>query len=155
MATTAVEILVAKSLAQGLSAVQWNRYGYVQCAFQYVPDFEGIDLSTLRISVVPGPLELAVDTRGADLHAPEVHVVIAKHFSSSDEIESLVQMRTDIQDAIRSNILPVTSAAMPGGVAWFSMEATQSFDRDAMSSKRLFLADLGVTYHVLVDKVQA
>lgn len=155
MATSAVEILVAKSLAHSLSAVEWATYGYVECRFQYVPDFEGLDLSTIRVSVVPGPLELQVDTRGADLHAPEVHVVIAKHFSLPSEIEQLVQLRTDIQDAIRSNTLPSTASPMPGGVSWFAMEATQSFDRDAMSSKRLFLADLGVTYHILVDKVQA
>lgn len=150
---SAIEILIAKSLAQSIALEQWPSFGLIACSLEYVPELQGTDLSSIHISVVPGSLEIQVDTRDADRHVAEVHVVLAKHFSTPAELESLISLRGDIQDAIRSSTLPASTPPMPSNATWWSMEVEQTFDRDALSTKRLFLASLAVTYQLLVDKV--
>lgn len=150
----AIEELVAESLAGSLSAAMWAAGVQVDAKMQYVPDYEASDLNRLRVSVVPGELDISLfEGRGGDLHEPHVHVVMAKRFTDESELRSLIKLRTQIQDKIRSKTLPIVDwAPMPEGVMWYGMTVSSTFDRDQMSASRIFLADIEVTYRVLLGR---
>jgi hypothetical protein len=150
----AIEELVAESLANSLSQVLWSgSVSSFTAKMQYVPDYEVADLATLRVSVVPGDLDISLfEGRGGDLHEPHVHIVMAKRFANDAEVRDLIKLRTQIQDKVRSGTLPASTPAMPSGVQWWGMQVSSTFDRDQLSASRVFLADIEVSYRILLGR---
>jgi hypothetical protein len=85
----------------------------------------------------------------------EVHVVLGKKLLDDEELDDMVDLRTNIVDAIRSKSLPVSSPAMPTGVQWFGITNAVTYDRDQVTGSRVFLADISVTYRRANAKVTA
>lgn len=143
----AIEILLADSLADSLSRHQFpgviNR---INATRRFVPDYQAEDVSSLRVSVVPGECEVSNHTHGADLFESTIHVVIAKRFEFDQEVDDLIELRTNIVDAIRSRALPTSSPAMPDGVAWVSISNNVTFQPDQVTRNRVFLAEISVVY---------
>ena len=146
----AIEVDTATALAYRLSSYAFTPS--VAAVMEYVPDHEATDLSTLKVSVVPGTMEVTQVARGSDLHEFQIHVVMAKRLANDAEIATLAGLRTDIADKIRSNVLPVTGPAMPTGVQYISLSVESTYDRDALTNQRTFLSDIAVTYRANLAK---
>jgi hypothetical protein len=134
----AIEILIADSLASSLSLA---RFGGA---------IETVD--AIR-TYVPGGTEVSPHTHGADLFEIEVHVVLGKKLSTDAEIDDMIELRTNIVDAIRSKKLPAGATTMPPGVAWMNVTNAVTYDRDQVTGARVFLADIAVTYRYASAKV--
>jgi hypothetical protein len=143
----AIEILIADSLAGSLSAARFvGAITSVDAVRTYVPDYTTEELSDLKVSVVPGETQVTPHTHGADLFEIEVHIVLGKKMASDAEIDDLIELRTNIVDAIRSRKLPAGQTTMPPGVAWMNVTNAVTYDRDQVTGARVFLADIAVTY---------
>jgi len=152
----AIEILAADALAASLTAATYTgTYASITATRAYTPEFEGADMDTLKVSVIPGNVEITQITHGADLFEFEVHVTIAKRFTGTAELDALVNLRTQIADRIRSNALPAATPAMPAGTNWFGIANNVTFDRDTLMNQSIFLADIAVTYRRSQAKVTA
>jgi len=144
---TAIEILIADSLAESLSAHTFpGTIQRVQAVRRFVPDYQGDEVADLKVSVVPGECEVSNHTHGADLFESSIHVVIAKRFESDAEIDDLIELRSAIVDAIRSRVLPASSPPMPDGVAWMGITNAVTFNPDQVTGRRVFLGEITVTY---------
>ena len=150
----AIEILIADSLAGSLSLARFDgAITSVDAVRSYVPDYTAEELGDLKVSVVPGETQVTPHTHGADLFEIDVHVVIGKRMASDAEIDDLVELRTNIVDAIRSRKLPADETTMPPGVAWMNVTNLVTYDRDQVTGARVFLADIAVTYRYASAKV--
>lgn len=150
----AIEILIADSLAQSLSAHQFpGTIGRITAVRRVAPDLQGDDVSTLRVSVVPGACEVTNHTHGADLFEAEIHVVIAKRMDDDAEIDDLIDLRTNVLDAIRSKSLPASTPPMPSGTVWQSITNSVTFDRDQIMGQRVFVADVTIIYRRAQAKI--
>jgi hypothetical protein len=150
----AIEILIADSLAGSLSLARFDgAITSVDAVRSYVPDYTAEELSDLKVSVVPGETQVTPHTHGADLFEIDIHVVVGKRMASDAEIDDLVELRTNIVDAIRSKKLPAGETTMPPGVAWMNVTNLVTYDRDQVTGARVFLADIAVTYRYASAKV--
>lgn len=151
MSATAIEICDA--LAAGITAKAFSSpYASVTAVRRYVPDYEGTDLKNLKISVVPGGVETERSARGQDLFTHEILVVLAKLVDGSNtQIDALTKLAEEILDAIRSDLL--TMPTMPANARYFGAMMQTSFDRDSLTDRRVFLAQISVTYRVPRDHV--
>jgi len=150
----AIEILIADSLANSLSLARFGgAIETVDAIRTYVPDYTTEELADLKVSVVPGGTEVSPHTHGADLFEIEVHVVLGKKLSTDAEIDDMIELRTNIVDAIRSKKLPAGATTMPPGVAWMNVTNAVTYDRDQVTGARVFLADIAVTYRYASAKV--
>ena len=143
----AIEILIADSLADSLTRATFDGAVLTVPAIRrFVPDFQGDDVETLKVSVVPGECDVTNHTHGADLFEATVHVVIAKRIASDADIDDLVELRTNIVDAIRSKALPESVPPMPSGVHWVSIANAVTFAPDQITNHRVFQGEITVTY---------
>ena len=143
-----IAVEIADALAAGLSAYTFSApYASITAARRYVPDYEGRELASLKVSVVPGPVETERGARGMDLFTQQVMVVIGKMVDgSNDEIDALTNLGQEIMDAIRSDLL--ATSGMPTNAKYFGCGMEVQFDRDSLTEKRVFLAQIDVTYRV-------
>jgi hypothetical protein len=150
----AIEILICDSLADSLSKFVFpGEITTVSAVRRIIPDDVTADIDTLKVSVVPGELDVTNHTHGADLFEPTVHVVIAKRFSSDAELDALYDLRSNIVDAIRSKALPASEPPMPRGTSWYSIQNVVTFGRDQVADMRTFLADIAVVYRRAQEKI--
>ena len=151
-----IELLVADSLAQSLSDHSFpGAISRVEAVRRFVPDIQGEDVSTLKVSVVPGEVDVTNHTHGADLFESSIHVVIAKRFENDGEIDDLVELRSNVVDAIRSRTLPASTPPMPAGVAWMSIANTVTFAPDQFTNHRVFVGEITITYRRAQAKVES
>lgn len=142
-----IELAIADALAAAISATTFlGPITSVTATRAYVPDHQASDLETLKVNVVPGTVEISALSHGADLFESTIHVTIGKRAPTDVEVDDLVELRTQIADAIRSNKLTAGYPAMPTGVVWMSIDNMTTFDRDALTGQRVFLSDMAVTY---------
>lgn len=153
--SNAVGVAIADAVAAGLSAYEFSApYASVAAARRYVPDYEATELAELKVSVVPGQIDVEKATRLSDLFTHEIAVVLGQQTDgSNDEIDALTGLGEEMLDAIRSNAL--TTPGMPDGVMFYSATMQQHFDRDAMSGRRVFLGQITVQYRVPRGHLQA
>jgi hypothetical protein len=153
MGSIAVEI--ADALAAGLSAYTFSEpYESITAVRSYVPDYEATELKTLKVSVVPGPVETERASRGQELFTQQVSVVIGKLVDGTNEdIDALTLLGQEIIDAIRSEVLVTTG--MPEEAHYFAASMEVQFDRDSLTKRRIFLAQIDVTYRVPRPRIEA
>jgi hypothetical protein len=144
---------IADALADGLSAHTFSEpYDAITATRVYVPDYDGPALKTLKVSVVPGPVEVEKNARGQDLFMHSIMVCIGKSTDGSNEqIDGLMALCEEIVDAIRSETLDTDG--MPENAQYFSSNFQTTFDRDALNDRRIFLAQIEVMYRVPRDHV--
>jgi hypothetical protein len=152
-AVEAIEVLVAASLADSLSRYDFSTG--IAPELEYVPDFERLEAGLLRVSVVPGAVDITEAARGANLHEVTVNVVFAKAITNNYELQELTRLRAEVADKIRSNILPESVPAMPYGMQFVSIENPVLYDAKSVIHGRIFLAEIAVTYRGLVEKHDA
>jgi hypothetical protein len=149
-----IEIRIADALAASLRAATFS--GSLNCSTatrRFVPDENVVAAPTLQVSVVPGAVEVSNLTHGADLFEPQIHVILSKKFSSDADIVALIELRTKIVDAIRSDKLPAATPAMPAGVVWMNCTNDVTYDRDAVANQRVFVANIGISYRISQGKL--
>jgi hypothetical protein len=149
-----IEIRIADALAASLRAATFT--GALNCSSakrRFVPDENVAASAGLQVSVVPGAVEVSNLTHGADLFEPQIHVVLARKFASDADIVALIELRTQIVDAIRSDKLPAATPAMPAGVVWMQVTNEVTFDRDAVANQRVFIANIGISYRISQAKM--
>lgn len=147
----AIAVQIADALAAGISMHTFSSpYAAVSAVRRYVPDYEGPELRTLQVSVVPGSTESERSSRGQDLFTQEIMVVVAKQTDGSNaDVDKLTNLCEEIMDAIRSETLSVPT--MPENARYFGAAMQTSFDRDSLTDLRVFLAQIAVTYRVPRD----
>lgn len=145
---SSIAVEIADALAAGLSAYTFSApYSSIDATRRYVPDYEARELASIKVSVVPGPVETERGSRGMDLFTQQVMVVIGKMVDgSNEEIDALTNLGQEIMDAIRSELL--TTTGMPETAKYFGCSMEVQFDRDSLTEKRVFLAQIDVTYRV-------
>lgn len=140
-----IAIQIADSLAAALSAHAFSLP--VSAQRRYVPDNEGPDLQTLRVTVVPGPIETERVARSQDLFTHSVMVMVGKATDGSNEqLDPLMQLCEEMVDSIRSGT--IGTAGMPANARYFGSTFDATFDRDTLNNRQIFLAQIGVTYRV-------
>lgn len=146
---------IADALAAGLTAATFSEpYDSITASRLYVPDYDGPALKTLKVSVVPGPIESEKSSRGQDIFTHQVMVVVGKSTDGSNgQIDALMTLCEEIIDAIRSGTL--SESGMPEDAKYFGSTFQTTFDRDALNDRRIFLAQIDVTYRVPRDHVTA
>ena len=146
-----VGVQIADALAAGISMHTFSSpYASVSAKRRYVPDYEGPELRSLQVSVVPGTIESERSSRGQDLFTQEIMVVVAKQTDGSNaDVDKLANLCEEIMDAIRSETLSVPT--MPENARYFGAAMQTSFDRDSLTDRRVFLAQIAVTYRVPRD----
>lgn len=150
----AIEILICDSLADSLSKFVFpGAIPSITAVRRIVPDDVTENLNELRVSVVPGEVDVSNHTHGADLFEPTVHIVIAKLFDTDEELDALYDLRSNIVDAVRSKALPASTPPMPSGTHWMSIQNVVTFGRDQVANMRTFLADIAVVYRRSQEKV--
>lgn len=150
----AIEILIADSLADSLSKAAYSgSIGSITAVRRFVPDSENTDMNALQVSVVPGSVDVSAITHGADLFEVETHIILGKHISGDDDVDDLIDLRSQIVDKIRSKTLPASSPAMPDGVVWFSISNEVTLEKDALMNMRVYLCDIAVVHRRSQAKV--
>jgi hypothetical protein len=147
---SSVAVQLADALAGGLNARAFSApYASLGAVRRYVPDADGSSLDTLTVSVVPGPYEIDhTQARGFDVFSHSTYVVLAKHVQP-DELDGLMGLQQEVADVVRSKLLVMPS--MPAGAVWFSVAVHTTFDRDALTDKRLFLSQMEIVHRVPRD----
>ena len=109
-------------------------------------------LSTLRCSVIPGPLQQAEDTfgagRGTQLFEQEVWVVLQKKVPNeqSAEIDTYVGLLNEINDSLRRTQFDLTTTVGQ----WIGTNDIVPFDADAITSG-VYMGAFSAIYQVEVD----
>lgn len=152
-----VQRLVADELATALSAHTWTEaIAEITAVFRRVPDYQLEDLGTLKVSVVPGPINVNTNDqgqpRGADMFEVGVGIVLAKHVGSEQEIADLEDLNMAIVDAIRS--YHITLSGIPYA-DWTDISIPSPYDRDALTERNVFLSQIEVMFLVPQDKLAA
>jgi hypothetical protein len=139
---------IADALAAGLAGYEFSPpFATIAPVRRYVPDYDVADLGPLHVSVVPGPITTEKTARGSDLFQHQIAVVLAKQTDGTNaDLDALATLAEEILDAIRSDVL--TTPAMPDQARYLSAEMETSLDRDAMTDRRVFLAQIAITYHL-------
>lgn len=145
---------IADALAAGLAAHAWSHpYATIEPVRRYVPDYDAVELARLHVSVVPGAITTQKTARGSDLFEHQVAVVLAKQTDGTNaDLDALANLAEEILDAIRSEAL--ATPTMPPLCRYISAEMETTLDRDAMTDRRVFLAQLVVTYHLPRAKLE-
>ena len=153
--SNAVGVAIADAVAAGLSAYEFSApYASVAAARRYVPDYEATELAELKVSVVPGQIDVEKATRLSDLFTHEIAIVVGRQTDGSNtEVDELTRLGEEILDAVRSGVL--VTPGMPEGVMFYSATMQQHFDRDAMSGQRVYLSQITVQYRVPRGHLQA
>lgn len=155
MPTTNVQRIAGDDLAAALSAYTFHgAIESVEAVWRRVPDYTNEDLATLKVSVTPGPTEINQTDqapRGADFFEPTLGIVVGKAVSGEEEIADLEELVQNIVDAIRSYHIVLASFADSSD--WRDIAVPVPFDREMLSDRGIFLAQISVTWWIGVDKL--
>ena len=152
-ALEAIEVLIAESLADSLTRYKFSTD--FSAVMEFVPDFERADADTMRVSVVPGSVEVVPGPRGADRHEVNCHVVFAKTIRQDSEIRDLVKLRAEVADKIRSRCLPASDPAMPENTQYLGLSVEVPYDTQTARNHRVFLAEITVTHQIFLEHHEA
>lgn len=143
-----IAVQIADAMAAGLSAATFSEpYESIEATRRYVPDYDATELRQLQVSVVPGPVETERGARGMDLFTHEIMVVVGKQVDGTNTgIDELTLLCEEIIDAIRSETLAYED--MPEDAQYFASGMSVQFDRDSLTDRRIFLAQIDVTFRV-------
>ena len=149
-----IQRLVGQKLAEALSGYEWpGTLSTIEAAWRRKPDYDLTDLGTLKVSVVPGPVQInqrQQAPRGADFFELTVGIVIAKHVGSEQEIQDLEDLNQAIMDAIRSELLPLDDLE---AADWLDIGQPVPYDVEALQERNVFLSQIELTYMVGMNKL--
>ena len=153
-APTHVQRLVCQKLAEALSDYEWpGSIQTIEAAWRRKPDYGIEDLGTLKVSVVPGPIQINQrerQPRGCDFFEMTVGIVLAKSITTEQEIQDLEDLNQAIIDTIRSELLPLEDL---GAADWSDLGQPVPYDAESLQNQHVFLSQIEVTYTVPMDKL--
>ena len=147
---------VCEGLAAAISEHQWTRaIPSIEAVFRRTPDYYLEDLGTLKVSVVPGPVQVNKATdrapRGSDFFEVTLGIVLARHVGSDEQIGEMEDLAQAVIDAIRSyDVMP---SGAPEATDWTDIALPMPFDPEALRDRNVFMCQIEVTYLVPLDKV--
>ena len=149
---------IGTGLAEAISDYTWTTaLPEITAVYRRTPDYQLEDLGTLKVSIVPGPVQVNQATerapRGCDFFEITLGIVIAGHVGSESDIEQLEDLNQAIIDAIRSHVVEPENA--PEGTDWSELALPMPYDRDALQDRNVFMSQIEVTYLVPKDKITA
>lgn len=157
MPTLNVQRVAGTDLAEALSAYAFTgAIPTVQAVWRRVPDYAVEDLGVLKVSVTPGQLEInqrEQPTREMDFFYPSMSIVVAKSISTDAEVDDLDELVQQIVDAIRS--YHVSLASFENSTDWLEINVPVPFDREMLNERKVFMAEISVTWMVGIEKVPA
>lgn len=149
-----IQRLLGQQLATALTEYSWpGNIETIEAAWRRKPDYELEDLGTLKVSVVPGPMQLnsrMQQPRGADFFELTVGIVVAKHVGSEQEIQDIEDLNQAIMDAIRSSLLPLEGLEAAN---WIEIAQPVPYDQDVLTNRNVFLSQIEITYTVAINKL--
>lgn len=153
---TSASTAIADALAAGLSAHSFSApYASLTATRRYVADDDALNLKTVKVSVVPGPVTTERGARGSDDYRHQIAVIVAKQTAATTaELDALAVLAEEILDAIRSDLVAY-GPTMPEHARYLGAEMETTLDRDALSERSLFLAQIVCTYHHPRAKLEA
>jgi hypothetical protein len=147
---------VCTELAAAISEHEWaDPYESVEASFRRMADYGLEDLGTLKISIVPGQIQVNQDDRqprGADFFEVTVSIVMAKHVGTEGEISDLEDLNLQIVDAIRSYHLTLANIEHAD---WTDISISMPFDPQSLADRNVFLSQTDVTFWIPRDKLPA
>jgi hypothetical protein len=145
---------LCQKLAAALSAYSWpGAIQTIDAAWRRKPDYGIEDLGTLKVSVVPGPIQINQrerQPRGCDFFEMTVGIVLAKSITTEQEIQDLEDLNQSIIDTIRSELLPLPDL---GAADWVEIGQPVPYDAESLQNQHVFLSQIEVTYTVPIDKL--
>ena len=151
---THIQRQVCQTLAAALSAYSWpGAIPTIEAVWRRRPDYGIEDLGAVKVSVVPGPIEINQrerQPRGCDFFELTVGIVLAKSVTSEQEIQDLEDLNQAIMDAIRSELLPLEGLE---AADWVEMGQPVPYDAESLQNQHVFLSQIEVTYTVPVNKL--
>lgn len=155
-APTHVHRLLCTKIAEALSAYTWpGAIPTIEAAWRRKPDYGIEDLGNLKVSVVPGPIQINQrerQPRGCDFFELTVGIVLAKSVTTEQEIQDLEDLNQAIIDAIRSELLPLEDLE---AADWVDIGQPVPYDAESLQNQHVFLSQIEVTYTVPMDKLAA
>lgn len=145
---SSIAVAIADSLASAITSAGFTTgSGQVVATRRYVPDYQLSELKSVRVSVFPGSIETERVSRAADLFSHDTIIGIAKLTNGENaDADEVMELAEDILDAVRTKTLVYQS--MPDEVQFFSASVQSSFDPDSLNDRRVFLAQIVVTFRV-------
>lgn len=149
-----IQRTIGQQLAAAMSGYTWpGNIETIQAVWRRRPDYDLEDLGTLKVSVVPGPVQLnsrMQQPRGADFFELTVGIVVAKHVGGEQEIEDIEDLNQAIIDAVRSGRLSLEGLE---AASWLEIAQPVPFDQEVLVNRNVFLSQIEVTYAVAVNKL--
>lgn len=149
-----IQRLVGQKLADALTEYTWpGAIDKITAEWRRKPDYGLPDLGTLKVSVVPGPVQInqrQQAPRGADFFELTVGIVVAKHVGTEQEIQDLEDLNMAIMDAIRSELLPLEDL---DAADWLDIGQPVPYDAEVLQERNVFLSQIEVTYMVGMNKL--
>ena len=152
--TPHIQRLLGQKLAAAMSAYAWpGSIDTITAEWRRKPDYGLPDLGTLKVSVVPGPVQMnqrQQQPRGLDFFELTVGIVVAKHVGTEQEIQDLEDLNMAIMDAIRSELLPLEDLE---AADWLDIGQPVPYDAEVLQERNVFLSQIEVTYMVGMNKL--
>jgi len=150
-----IQRLIGQKLAEAMSAYSWpGSIASIEAVWRRKPDYGIEDLGTLKVSVVPGPVQMnarSQQPRGCDFFELTVGIVLAKSVTTEQEIQDLEDLNQAIMDVIRSELLTLEDLE---AADWVEIGQPVPYDADELQHKNVFLSQIEVTYTVPLNKLE-
>jgi hypothetical protein len=115
-------------------------------ARQYRPQFDLVELKTVRVSVVPKAIGITGLMRNANQHDVSIDVAVQKKVSPTDpaELDGLMLLTEQIADFFRLRRL----AALPEAL-WTKTDNVPVYSPEHLEQKQVFTSVLTLTFRVV------
>jgi hypothetical protein len=147
-----VDVLVSEAIAAAMSAKSFS--GVLKTCptvYREYVDPEAESFSSLQGFVSPGELDVAQETRGADMHTVLVQILIGMRCESDAAKRNMRVLRAEIVDMLRSETLPQTTPAFPENVKWARCRTIESPGRQLLGMD-IWLCAISAEYLALMAK---
>jgi hypothetical protein len=115
-------------------------------ARHYRPQFDLVELKTLRVSVVPRSIGITGLMRNANQHDVSIDVAVQKKVSPTDaaELDGLMLLNEQIADFFRLRRLATLPEAM-----WTKTDNVPVYSPEHLETKQVFTSVLTLTFRVV------
>lgn len=154
------EYVIADAIAAAINAATFTGpITSLVATVDEAPDNENLDNpanTTPRVYVVPGPeidLQMA-ESRGGDLHAIDVLVILSKRLGADTERRALVDLRWQLQDRLRID-RDVAGCLIVGVPTWWELREVNvetTFAREGLRGPKVFSAGMRLQFTALLSR---
>lgn len=141
--SSALTIQVSDAVVAELNAGDFSQEFEAQRFYR--PQFDAAELKTLRVSVVPKKIEIAIAGRGSNQYDIGVDVAVQKKLDSDTnaEIDPLMQLVEEIGEFFKQRSLASIAAT------WIKTENAPIFGMEHLDQDRVFTSVLTLTFRMV------